>query len=425
MSDGDEAEDAEADDERAADLDPETLADRLDEARTALDEATTEADLDDVEATLETLAADLEAADLPEEDDEDGEGLTERLDSLEADLDAARGPYAADVIATVDGVQETLRETRWTETGESDLVSVGAEFTTAVADAIDAALEAPTGDSEALADGLESVTHAVDDADLDPDDDAETLEDLVEAGQTLEEGVEAAEEWDDLTVRAKLEAEGFYDALGGKYKDFPPEWSALKVWEREGNVEMILTALDRFDSDFMERHCLESLERMGPPEATETVLGLAERRDQRAIRILGKIGDPQEEVVETLVDYLEPGADPALERVTLKALGEMGARSAVQDVANRLGAESPAVRTVAARALGLVGDPRAIEPLESVLAEDDDDGVRASAAWALIQIGTEDALSIAATYDDDRAYVVQSEAARASAALEDADAPAA
>jgi HEAT repeat protein len=68
---------------------------------------------------------------------------------------------------------------------------------------------------------------------------------------------------------------------------------------------------------------------------------------------------------------------------------------------------------VAARALGLIGDTRAIEPLSDVLSEDEDDSVRASAAWALRQIGTERALDVASEYTDDDAYLVQAEAEKA------------
>jgi HEAT repeat protein len=61
----------------------------------------------------------------------------------------------------------------------------------------------------------------------------------------------------------------------------------------------------------------------------------------------------------------------------------------------------------------MIGDTRAIEPLGDVLAEDEDDTVRASAAWALNQIGTGRALEAAAAYADDRSYIVQVEAEKA------------
>jgi len=54
--------------------------------------------------------------------------------------------------------------------------------------------------------------------------------------------------------------------------------------------------------------------------------------------------------------------------------------------------------------------PAPSSPLADVLADDDSDRVRASAAWALNRIGTQDALEIVADYDDDRAYLVQAEA---------------
>lgn len=415
MSDGDEASETESSEEDYA-LDPETFEERLQEARTALDEAETEADFAEVEDTLDEIEADLEAADLPDPDDEEDDPDDE-LATLRDDLEASRGPYAEDVIEQIEGVQSQLRETRWTERGEDELEEAVTSFTDSVAEATESDLDTPEGDPEALADGLDPVSTAISEAGLDPDEDAETIETLVDAGESLADGVEAAEEWDDLEVRAKLQEEGFYDSLSSKHKDFPPEWTALKAWEQEGNVEMILLALERFDSDFMERHCLEALERMGQAGAIETVLGRAERRDQHAVRILGKIGEPQEDVVETLVDFLGPDADPALEQVTLKALGEMGAEDAVQDIADRLEAEEASVRSVAARSLGLVGDARAIDPLEAVLNDDEDDSVRASATWALVQIGTESALEAASAGVDDPSYLVQSEAEPAVDAL--------
>lgn len=415
MSDGDEASETETTEEDYA-LDPETFEERLQEAGTALDEAETEADFQEVEATLDAIETDLDRADLGETEDDEADPDDE-LAELQEELDGRRGPYAADVLEELESVQSELRETRWTERGEDELGEAVSAFTASVSEAMDSAIETPEGAPEALADGLDALGTQISDAGFDPDEDAETIEALVDAAASLADGLEDAQEWDDLQVRAKLQEEGFYDALSDKHKDFPPEWTALKAWEQEGNVEMILLALERFDSDFMERHCLEALERMGQVDAVETVLGRAERRDQHAVRILGKIGEPQADVVETLVDFLGPDADPALERVTLKALGQMGATEAVQQIADRVEAEAAATRSLAARSLGLVGDPRAIPPLETVLNEDADDSVRASAAWALVQIGTEDALEAARDGVEDSSYLVQAEAEPAAEAI--------
>ncbi|MCU4741818.1 HEAT repeat domain-containing protein [Halobacteria archaeon AArc-m2/3/4] len=391
----------------------ESLRERLEAIDERLEAAETEADLDEVEREIDDLQTDVEAADLPETDDEDEDDPVEELESdiesLESDLEEERGPYAEDVVGEIDDAKEEIAETRWTEQGESELV-----------EAIRAALEdinAALGTSITLADDeellerltatLENVGTAVEAEDLDPDEDDETIEALLEATDDLQADVEAAQTWSDLSVREQLEVQGYYDVLD-HIKDYPPEWHALKVHEKQGNVEMILLALETFDSDFMEEHCLEALERMGPQAALEPMLERAGKRDKDAISILGKIAS--DEPLDTLLDYVDADSDPLLQKTTFKALGEIGSEDAVQPLANKLVAENDEVRSQAARSLGLIGDTRAIDPLADVLADDDDDAVRASAAWALNQIGTEAALEAVSQYADDRAYLVQAEA---------------
>jgi len=152
----------------------------------------------------------------------------------------------------------------------------------------------------------------------------------------------------------------------GHYKDFPVEWSALKEHEARGNVDMILLALNSLESDFMERHCLEAFERMGKRGKTEASLEellRARKRDQFAIRILGKMA--AEEATETLVEFVSEDSNPQLQKIVFKALGEIGAAEAVQPLADQLDPEGDTedlVRPHAARALGLIGDTRAIDP---------------------------------------------------------------
>jgi HEAT repeat protein len=257
---------------------------------------------------------------------------------------------------------------------------------------------------------MEAAAETVTDAGLDADEDAEAIAALLEAADELEGDVEAATAWSDLSVREQLDAHGYYDVLDHR-KDFPPEWGALKVWEKRDRADMVLLALEKFESDFMEEHCLEALERMAPEAALDEMVDMAQKRNRDAIRILGKIAS--EEPVEGLLNYVGDDNDPLLRTATLKALGEIGSEEATQGVAGALAADEPEVRSRAARSLGLIGDTRAIDPLADLLAEDDDDQVRASAAWALNQIGTERARDVVADYDDDRAYVVQTEAEKA------------
>jgi len=178
---------------------------------------------------------------------------------------------------------------------------------------------------------------------------------------------------------------------------------------------MVLLALEKLGSEFMEEHCLEALQRMGPEEAIDPMLQRANRRDKPAIRILGKIGS--EAALDTIEEYAAPDADDALRRVALKAVGEIGSRESTRTVAQGLAADSESVRSRAARALGLIGDTRAIDPLLNTLADDDSHSVRASAAWALVQIGTERALEAASEYAADDSPLVRAEAETAADAL--------
>lgn len=412
MSNGDDADDA------AGALDPDDLETRLEDAAQALEDAETEADLDAIESSLDGIAEDLEAADLPETEDEDEEdpqeAMESRLSDLRDDLEDQRGPYVSDVTDIVDETVATIRDTRWTEDGEPDVVAAASTFGDSVSETIDAPMSVDADDPEGAAEELESISQTLGDTDYDADDDAETIAELLDAAEGLEDDVDAAEEWGDLTVREQLQAQGFYDVLESENrKDFPAEWNAVKIYAQGKDVEPILTALDRFESDFMEENILDALEQIAPEEAFEEMHARAQKRNIQPIRILGRIGN--DEACETLHDFLG-GGDVKLEKTTLRALGAIGSEESTQHVANRLVADNAEIRSVAARSLGLIGDTRAIEPLSRVLDEDDADEVRASAAWALNQIGTESALDAAAEYADDRSYIVQHEAEKATGA---------
>jgi HEAT repeat protein len=362
----------------------------------------------------------LESADIPEpdEDEEDEEEaedpreeLETRIEDLSAGIEEKRGPYAEKVVEDVEDVKSTIEDNRWTDEGRGDLADAVGEFAERVQETLGTEFGVTVSRNvDDLAEVLENAASAIEEADLDPDDDTETITELVEATTSLAESVDSAQEWSDLETREQLEAEGYYEVLDHR-KDFPPEWHALKVWEKRGRVDMVLLALDSLQSNFMERHCLEALERMGAEESLDAMLERAERRDKDAIRIVGKIGS--DEAVDDIVDYAD--ADPGMAKTVLKALGEIGSDEATQAVADQLASDDESVRSHAARALGRIGDTRAVDPLVDTLANDESDTVRASAAWALNQIGTESAREAAAEYADDRSYLVQSEAEKANA----------
>ncbi|SFR45604.1 HEAT repeat domain-containing protein [Halogeometricum limi] len=409
------------------DITAESLDERLDAAEAELEAAETESDLDEVESTLDDVESDLEAADLPEpdEDDDDAEDpradLESRLSGLRDDLEAKRGPYAEDVVDDVESAKSKISDTRWTDRGEGEIVDVVESFAADVNETLDASVSVDGASEDDLTDALDEAIAAVESAGLDADEDEETIASLLEATDALESGLEDAQEWDDLETNEKLQAEGFYDVLG-HYKDYPPELSALKEWEKRGRTDMILLAKDNLQSEFMQDYCMEAFVRMADPAVFDEMHQLAQRRDKTAIKALGKMGSGAEEAVETLVEYVDTDSDPALQKVTFKALGEIGSPEATQAIADKLEMDNDNVRPYAARSLGLLGDTRAVKPLTDTLAEDESDTTRAAAAWALRQIGTKDALEAAAEYADERSFLVQNEAEHARDSL-DADAP--
>ena len=428
MSNGDdESADAPEDAEEAPDADDaeqvpatevtaESLGERLDDAEAALEDAETEADLNDVGASLDAIESDLENADLKEPDDEDepdpAEELESRVGDLRDGLEEARGPYAEDVEETLAAAASTVEDTRWTEDGEPDVRAAVATFLGTPREELDGEFAADGDDLSDQAAVLEEVGEAAVEAGLDADEDGETIDALLSAAGELEDAIEAAEEWSDLTVVEQLRAQGFYDRItGDNRKDFPPELNVVRIAEAEKDPERILLALENLESEFMQENCIDALRRLGPEEAFEPMHDAAQKRNRPEIEVLGKIGD--ERAVDTLVEFVDSG-NPPLQKVTLRALGEIGSQQATQAVADALADEQPVVRSVAARALGLIGDTRAIEPLAEALGDGSEaTEVRASAAWALVQVGTERALEAAAEYDDDRAYTVQVEAEKA------------
>lgn len=429
---------------------------RLETAAEDLDAANTESDLDDVEATLDALGETIEEldarAEAAEEDSEDSDAsatdeseaeegseddageasadetadapdpdavaeLSDRLDDLRDDLDDARGPYSEDVESAIDDVASTLRDTRYTEAGDRAVRDAVETFADAVSTHAGPTVSISGPTVADAADALDDASGAVAEAGLDPDADSDAIATLLAATDDLSSSVEDAEAWTDLEIRERLSRDGFYDVLDPDLrKDFPPEWNAVRVYAAEYKetgdseaVEQILLALDVFDSEFMAENILKTFERIAPPEAFEAVHARAQKRNHLAIDVLGKIGDDR--AVDTLVNFLD-GAQP-LELTSLDALGAIGSPEATADVAQRLGADAPAVRSAAARALGRIGDPRAIDPLAATLDDDPADEVRASAAWALVQIGTDRALEAARPYAEDRSPLVASAAAGA------------
>ncbi|MFC7072007.1 HEAT repeat domain-containing protein [Halovenus rubra] len=423
MSNGDSEDTEDADVVDPAD--PTVFQTQLDEAAEAVDAADTEAALDEADELLDEVESDLNdatfAVELEDEDEEDEnededkdnprDGFEDRLSSLRDDIEEQRGPYLAEVTDALDSAESTITSSEWAKEGKPDVVTAVNSYvdtaTVVLSGSYGGSGETPADAAETLA----TVREEIADSGFHPDTDESEIQELLDSAETLESELDDVLLFSDLEVREQLRREGFYDVLESENrKDFPPEWTAIKMYEKRGEVEPILSAFDKLGSDFMEENILDSLEHIAPEEAYDEVAGLAQRRNNQAVRILGRIGD--ERACGTLENFLG-GGDVALEKITLRALGMIGSEDSTEPVAKRLGADNVEVRSSAARALGLIGDTRAIEPLADILGSDEADEVRASAAWALNQIGTERALMVAAKYTEDRSYIVQAQAEKA------------
>lgn len=393
---------------------------RLEDLAAEVEAASTEADLDDVEATLEDIESELEETSFESdansgEDEEGGEdsrdNLEERVETFREDIEEQRGPYTDDVLTELDSASGSITTNEWTEEGETAVVSAVSSFLETASQALQESFTLDTAGTEEIAATVAEIGDAVEKADLHPDDDGETIGTLLEAAEELGAELDDAQVFGDLEKREQLRRRGFYDVLDPKNRtDFPPEWNAVKLHEAQRNVEHLLRALEMFDSDFMEENVLDALEHLGPESAYDDIQALAQRRNIQPVRILGRIGDDR--ACEMLEGFLDSG-DVELEKTALWSLGAIGARDSMEPVAQRLAADNSEIRSAAARSLGRIGDTRAIDPLEERLETDGDGRVRASAAWALAQIGTERALEVVDQYTDDRSYLVQSEAQKA------------
>ena len=386
-------------------------ADALETAESAADLAAVADRLDDLDTALESAA----------EDGEDREKLETELSALRDRLEDARDPSPSTVRERLETAAGTIAETEFTKEGRASVQEAAGDACDRIAAALSeagqksAAAAVTDAGRNAPGDPIRAAADAVAAAELDPVADAATLEELAGVAERLTERVETAEAFADLPVREQLRRQGFYNVLTPeRRRDFPPEWNAVKIYGERGEAEPLLQALDLLDSEFMKENILEAIERSAPPAAFEGVHELAQRRDERAVRVLGRIGNDR--ACETLEEFL--GGARSLELTTLRTLGAIGSPESTAPIAERLVAEDPAVRSAAARALGMIGDTRAIAPLEGVLADDETPRVRASAAWALRRIGTERTLAAAAEYADAPSHLLGREARRARAALE-------
>jgi HEAT repeat protein len=102
-----------------------------------------------------------------------------------------------------------------------------------------------------------------------------------------------------------------------------------------------------------------------------------------AAKAAGLIGTA--EVVPVLLEALGC-EDSLLAGEAALALGAIRDERALPELTDALTRPDTNVRFTATHALGVIGDPRAVEALDRRMREDEDEGVRAKALWALCRI---------------------------------------
>jgi HEAT repeat protein len=164
-------------------------------------------------------------------------------------------------------------------------------------------------------------------------------------------------------------------------------------------VESLIQALKNEDPD-VRTEAADALRKIGEPAVEPLIKALKdENRDVRevAAECLGEIGDAR--AVEPLIQSLHPkdaapfefgfgvkeDGTPLPMGSSAKSLSLIGER-AVEPLMRALKDEDELVRAPAAWALGGIGDTRAVEPLVQAL-KDEQFYVRVATAWALGEIG--------------------------------------
>lgn len=162
---------------------------------------------------------------------------------------------------------------------------------------------------------------------------------------------------------------------------------------------------------------------LGQPDAVATLIGLLSDAHflvrRLAARALGQIGDPL--AVAPLLDAAE--ADPELTRDVTVAVVRIGAASGPdlrRDLDSSVRTAGHRRRgTIAARALGMIGDVASVALLVEVLEDEAAGSLRATAAGALGEIGSPEAVpALLAALESDDARL-QAAAARALGAVGD------
>jgi HEAT repeat protein len=185
--------------------------------------------------------------------------------------------------------------------------------------------------------------------------------------------------------------EPLIDALGDPDGDV-----RLRVAESLGNlrdeqtVEPLVTALED-DSGLVRAKAALALGNQGDGRAVPGLIGRL-GDDEAAVRsaaaeALGLL--PDSRAIEPLVDVVVGDANPDVRHYASRSLDRIGGSRTVDALLAALEQRDPdaSARMYIAEVLAGLYDKRAVDPLRTLAESDEDEGVRATAEWALKQLG--------------------------------------
>ena len=132
-------------------------------------------------------------------------------------------------------------------------------------------------------------------------------------------------------------------------------------------------------------------------EAVEPLISLAGSEEDPGIvisvlNVLGVIGDP---AARTLLEESLRSDNSRIRQISAQSLGRLRLSDSVNVLVNASDDPDRGVRMQAVRALGEIGDERAVRPLRRRLRSEDDREVQVAVAHSLGQLGQDDGLDIA------------------------------